>query len=1037
MVTKVIFLTSGSTWTVPSDFNPSNNKIEAIGGGGGSGSAWPSGGSGGGGGAYTKLTNFFVSPGAVVNINIGTGAATPTANGGDTWLNTLTASAPTSSTTGLLAKGGSFSSTTTGGLGGQASQCIPSAAAFSGGNGGNGGVNGAGGGGGGAGGPSGAGGNGGNPVGTAAGGGGGSNGGSGGSSPGAGGASGGSPAGSSGAAATSGAAAVAGGIGAGGGGGGGGLAQTNYQGGAGGAGNYWTATAGGTAGPGGGSGGGTSTAGPLTTTGSGGLYGGGQGNQNGDTSGSAGQGIIVVTYTTAAYATRINSSGNFYNGGSLDEITNNPSTMGSFYFTASISNYLNIPSATAGAKYDFGTGNFTIELWLYGVVNPGSTSGYNLIFCSPQTNSYTVLTYNGGIYFNFNGGNFLSTSSGLITQNVWYHIAIARYSGVTTIYLNGVSKASKADTNNYTGSPSRQIGPGGGGTAGFYMTNIRIVNGTAVYTGNFTPPGNPLTAVTNTALLLNAPSIPSTDTFLDTSTFAATVTKVGTPTSSSVTPFTSTTTNSAVQRLNSNGTLQISGTYDEVTNNPAGMGSLLFDGSTGYLTAPSSANFDLGSGNFTIEMWIYPTSTAAEQILINKVATASVVGSFDIRMSTTGQIRTLVSQSAGVSWTNDTTSTLTVNFNQWNHIAFVRNGNIFTRYINGVDAGGYTSAITLVYESAVTLNIAANGNGTSKFTGYMTGVRVVKGTALYTAAFTRPIQPPNAITNTQFLLNPPNTSVNNILDTSTNAVTITKNGTVTASAQTPTTLDGFYNYSFNSATPDYLTIAANTAYNISTGDYTIECFAYGIGTGASQQGIFTLTGASSSGAGGISVYVNTSNSISFFVNGNGSGKIQTSAAQKFLPSVWNHVALVGSGGTNTLYVNGASVASNALTPTVSNVPVNIGRQYGDNTAQTWNGYISNFRVVIGTALYTGAFTPPTAPLTAITNTKVLTCKSNKIVDSSSIGAAFTISGTPSVNSNTSPFTTYNYAGSGAAVQRMTSSGNFQITGIFDEINRPT
>ena len=242
MATKVIILTSGSTWTVPSDFSPSNNTIEAIGGGGGSGSSWSAGGAGGGGGAYTKLSNFAVYPGQVVNINIGTGAATPTANGGDTWLNTLTASAPSSSTNGLLAKGGSFSSNTTGGSGGLASASIPSAAAFNGGNGGNGGVNGAGGGGGGAGGPSGAGANGGNPVGTAAGGGGGSNGGSGGSSPGAGGASGGSPAGSGGAAATSGAAAVAGGVGAGGGGGGGGLATTNYKGGAGGAGVYWTAT---------------------------------------------------------------------------------------------------------------------------------------------------------------------------------------------------------------------------------------------------------------------------------------------------------------------------------------------------------------------------------------------------------------------------------------------------------------------------------------------------------------------------------------------------------------------------------------------------------------------------------------------------------------------------------------------------------------------------------------------------------------------------------------------------------------------------
>ena len=68
---------------------------------------------------------------------------------------------------------------------------------------------------------------------------------------------------------------------------------------------------------------------------------------------------------------------------------------------------------------------------------------------------------------------------------------------------------------------------------------------------------------------------------------------------------------------------------------------------------------------------------------------------------------------------------------------------------------------------------------------------------------------------------------------------------------------------------------------------------------------------------------------------------------------------------------------------------------------------------------------------------MLTCRSNKIVDSSSIGATITRSGSVAVNSNTAPFTTYNYAGSGFAVRRVSSSGissngKFQITGDFDE-----
>ena len=271
-----------------------------------------------------------------------------------------------------------------------------------------------------------------------------------------------------------------------------------------------------------------------------------------------------------AVATRLNVNGNLQVGGILDEITNNPSTMGSFYFSAT-SNYLSIPSATAGSKYDFGLNDFTIEFWLYGITNPGATSGYNFIFCSPQTNSYTVSTYNGGIYLNFNAGNFLFTAAGLITQNVWYHIAIARYSGVTTIYLNGVSKASKADTNNYSGAATRQIGPSGGGTAGFYMTNIRIVNGTAVYTSNFNPPGMQLSPIANTALLLNATFTPSTNSFLDSSTNNVTLTKTGTVNIIQATPFTNIGSNVSVQRVTSTGTLLVTGIFDEYTIRGSGV----------------------------------------------------------------------------------------------------------------------------------------------------------------------------------------------------------------------------------------------------------------------------------------------------------------------------------------------------------------------------------------------------------------------------------------------------------------------------------
>jgi hypothetical protein len=400
----------------------------------------------------------------------------------------------------------------------------------------------------------------------------------------------------------------------------------------------------------------------------------------------------------------------------------------------------------------------------------------------------------------------------------------------------------------------------------------------------------------------------------------------------------------------------------------------------------------------------------------------------------------------------------TVPLNTWTHVAWTRDASGNAKiFVNGYLVAARTDTQALTSASGnVYIGVASNLAAGSYIQGYISNMRLVNGdipvayqtsnVTVGSQIFSPPTAPLTVTPNTVLLTAQSPTftdnGVNKLTVTTSGAPKISaggpgiyKAGTVTSSPQTPLKPNGYYGYYFNSATPDYL--ATTSTYTITTGNYTVECWAYGIGTGASQQGIFTITAASSSGGGGMSVYVNTSNSISFFVNGNGSGKIVNSAAQAFLPNVWNHVALVGNGGTNTLYVNGVSVATNSLTPTVNAYSVNIGRQYGDNVAQTWNGYISNLRLVIGTAVYTANFTPPSIRLTTIPNTVLLTCQSNAIVDKSTTATAITrTSGSAAVNSNTLPFSSYVYDGSNVAVQRLSSSGTLQVSGVFDEYNKP-
>ena len=124
-------------------------------------------------------------------------------------------------------------------------------------------------------------------------------------------------------------------------------------------------------------------------------------------------------------------------------------------------------------------------------------------------------------------------------------------------------------------------------------------------------------------------------------------------------------------------------------------------------------------------------------------------------------------------------------------------------------------------------------------------------------------------------------------------------------------------------------------------------------------------------------------------------------------SGWHHIAVVRNSGTLKFYLDGVSKYSASNTQDYS--PGGVGGprptigSRGDDKGD-YNGYISNFRMVVGTAVYTSNFTPSTTPLTDITNTQLLTCQNytGSIDDESS--NAHVISETGGVNATySSPF----------------------------------
>jgi len=215
------------------------------------------------------------------------------------------------------------------------------------------------------------------------------------------------------------------------------------------------------------------------------------------------------------------------------------------------------------------------------------------------------------------------------------------------------------------------------------------------------------------------------------------------------------------------------------------------------------------------------------------------------------------------------------------------------------------------------------------------------------------------------------TSNSNITDASSNAISFTTHGDPNLGSLSPYVdsagdipsgydPDSHAGSVYLDGTGDtYSSTASNT--HRPSGDFTIECWIK-LYTIIDTSGIFTIGNTSNNNA-NIAVRPKSSGGLGFWVNGFSSET--TTAGSLLSTDTWYHVALVRNGSTNTLYLDGTSVASNSNTPSFSGTTyIAIGRKYGDNTSiELMKGYMSDFRYT-KSAVYTSSFTPPTTGLSS-------------------------------------------------------------------------
>ena len=225
---------------------------------------------------------------------------------------------------------------------------------------------------------------------------------------------------------------------------------------------------------------------------------------------------------------------------------------------------------------------------------------------------------------------------------------------------------------------------------------------------------------------------------------------------------------------------------DTVTDNPNSTGliegrpwvsgSLSFSGSN-YLSVAGGLGTAMGTGDFTWECFVYPTSSAEYQAFID--TRTDPLGGGD----TTGfYFGTNINTLTPIYYTNgpQLASTIDLTLNAWNHVALVRASGTVTLWVNGASGGNKVDSTNLTEQRVF---IGSGGMGLY-LTGNISNLRIVKGTVLYTSAFTVPTQALTAIANTQLLLNVTN-NIASLKDISTNNFAITNTGGVATSTANP------------------------------------------------------------------------------------------------------------------------------------------------------------------------------------------------------------------------------------------------------------
>jgi len=296
----------------------------------------------------------------------------------------------------------------------------------------------------------------------------------------------------------------------------------------------------------------------------------------------------------------------------------------------------------------------------------------------------------------------------------------------------------------------------------------------------------------------------------------------------------------------------------------------------------------------------------------------------------------------------------------WHHLAIVRSGtgtNQTVFYVDGVVAATKTVATDFSIAPPLYVGATTYGNNTTTLfcKGNITNLRILKGRAAYTAAFTPSTLP--------FLTASPNVSLltlqnSSAIDNSAYSHALTKNGTTQTFSNVITPDTTTYSTSFNGSN-NYITIPYNSVFNIDPSTaFTFECWVL---TSSTTTFVIAARNWSYGGTGPTWAFY-LENGITPVMGIAGTGSATYEMGKSTLNGTlgaWNHYAWSrDSNNIFRIFVNGQIGLTRADQQGMTSASGSMYIGVSSNLSSPYaNGYMSNMRFVVGAEIYTTAFTP--------------------------------------------------------------------------------